>query len=83
MQTDEIKEAKRIAALERKAQLYESLQQRVNIDDEAANDQFEVDFIAKALSGTEGARESSGLPLPPPPTATGSLRMSYSPRTIF
>ena len=50
-QTDEDKERKRQEALERKAALYQELQNRVNLDDEAANDTYDVDFIGKALQG--------------------------------
>lgn len=49
LQTDKTKEAKRLQALEAKARLYDELQKRVNLDDEAGNDLHEVDFIAKAL----------------------------------
>ncbi len=66
MQTDETKEAKRLQTLERKAQLYDELQRRVNLEDEAANDLHEVDFIAKALMDREHLTEQQqglGAPL--------------------
>lgn len=56
VQTDEIKERRRLESLERKAQMYAELQARVNLDDEAANDLHEVDFIGKALSAEDGAQ---------------------------
>ena len=64
MQTDDAKVAKRLQSLEAKARLYDELQKRVNLDDEAANDLLEVDFIAKALDararGTEQSTTSGG-----------------------
>ena len=59
VQTDDMKETKRLQALERKAQLYDELQKRVNLDDEAANDLHEVDFIAKALESRDHSTEQA------------------------
>lgn len=60
MQTDDAKEATRLRVLEEKARLYDELQKRVNLEDEAANDLHEVDFIAKVLQS--GVQETSQLP---------------------
>lgn len=49
-QTDEAKEQRRLAALERKAAQYDAMSRGVDLDDEAANDLHEVDFIAKNLA---------------------------------
>lgn len=54
-----MKETRRLQALERKAQLYDELQKRVNLDDEAANDLHEVDFIAKALESRDHSTEQA------------------------
>lgn len=59
VQTEETKETKRIAALERKALLYEELRKRVNLDDELANSRHEVDFVAKALLEDEFSHPAS------------------------
>ena len=41
--------------------MYEELQRRVNLDDEAGNDLHEVDFIGKALEGDASVRVSDTL----------------------
>lgn len=77
MQTDESKEKKRQEALERKVKLYDELQRRVNLDDEAANDLHEVDFIGKAL-GEDALSEE----LHPSDTSPSILRESSFPSFI-
>ena len=41
--------------------MYEELQRRVNLDDEAANDLHEVDFIGKALEGDASTQAPNTL----------------------
>lgn len=60
-QTDEVKEAKRMQSLEAKAQLYDRLQGRLDLDDEATNDLHQVDFIAKALANQDQGNLQTGL----------------------